>query len=211
MKHVQFQNYRGISDNESDYKTAQPKRLNPLKNPLPYMPKPICYKYNAASQRFPGPSPSYRIPLVITRQHMRRLVALVLILSHQLLLIRDIGGRRPHPVARHDTRERDPDPRRPVQPPRPAPARQLLDEPRRKVVAVQRQDVVRGAEELGGDVADSGVDLGLRGEGEAVDQLALEERAGWDLAGLGPVDARDAGAAVASIGVFFAVYDDAGV
>lgn len=175
------------------------------------MPKPICYKYNAAGQRFPGPSTRYRVPLVLTRQHMRRLVALVLVLPHQLLLVRDIGGRRPHPVARHDTRERNADPRRPVQPPGPAPARQLLDEPRREVVAVQRQDVVRGAEELGRDVADRGVDLGLRGEGEAVDQLALEERAGRDLAGLGPVDARDAGAAVASVGVFLAVYDDAGV
>lgn len=142
---------------------------------------------------------------------MRRLVALVLILTYQLLLVRHIRRRRPHPITRHDTRERNADPRRPIQPRRPAPSRQLFDQPRCEVVAVQREDVIRGAEELGGDVADRGVDFGLGGEGKAVDQLAFEDGAGGHLAGFGPVDAGDAGAAVASVGVFFAVYYDAGV
>lgn len=44
-----------------------------------------------------------------------------------------------------------------------------------------------------------------------MDQLAPEERAGGHLAGFGPVDTGDARAAVASVGIFFAVYDDAGV
>lgn len=79
------------------------------------------------------------------------------------------------------------------------------------MVAVFRQQVVGSPEKLFGRFADDGVDLGRRREREAVQELA-PEGAPWRLgAGRRPVDTRLASVCVATVGVFAAVDDDAGM
>lgn len=79
------------------------------------------------------------------------------------------------------------------------------------MVAVAGEQVIGGAEKLLGDVFENGVDLGLGGECETVENLAFEGAA-WRF-GLRarPVYAGQAGPVVSAVGVFPAVDDDARV
>lgn len=79
------------------------------------------------------------------------------------------------------------------------------------MVAVPRQKIVRGAQEFVGRSSQYGVDLFLRGESEAVQDLAFES-ATWRL-GLrfGPVHAGQPPSVMAAIGIFSTVDDDSGV
>ena len=147
-------------------------------------------------------------------QHPRslvRVINIVLVLLIQQLPVRRLEVRRLDPVARDDAGQSDTDARRAVEPRGAGPARQALAEVRGEVVAVLGQEVVGGPQELLASRAHDGVDLGLGGEREAVQDLALEGAPRRLEFRLGPVDARDAWALVPAVGVLFAVDDDARV
>ena len=147
--------------------------------------------------------PEHAGPLV----HVPQLVVVVV---EQLAVGRLVLGRL-DPVARHDAGKGDADAGSAVEPARAGAARQALAEVGGEVVAVLGQEVIGRAGEGVRGLAQDGVDLGGRGEAEAVQQLGLEGAARRLGLGLGPVDARDVGAVVAAVGVLAPIYDDARV
>lgn len=165
--------------------------------------------------------PRFRLPVTMccccSPQHPRALRIIIVVITiiitiilHQLarntLIIRRLD-----PIARHDAREGDADARGAVEPGGARAARQLLAQVRGEVVAVARQQVVGGALELVGAMAYDGVDLGLRGEREAMQQLRAEAATRGFRSRPRPVYACGSALVVAPICVFFSVDHDARV
>lgn len=140
---------------------------------------------------------------------MRVRIAIVLVLQQLALGGVEVG--RLDPVAGDDAGEGDADARGAVEPAGARAAGEALAEVAGEVVAVAGEDVVGGAVEVEGGAAHDGVDLGLRGEGEALQDLDAEGPARRLGAGLRPVHARHAAPVVPAVGVLLAVDHDAGV
>ena len=115
------------------------------------------------------------------------------------------------PVAGHDAGEGDADAGGAVEPGGAGPAGQFLAEVGGEVVAVAGEQVVGGAVELVGAVAHDGVDLGLRREGEAVQDLGPERPTRRFRARPRPVHTRHPAPVVPAICVLLPVDHDAGV
>lgn len=116
-----------------------------------------------------------------------------------------------YPVAGHHAGESNANAGRSIEPAGPWGARELVAEVRGKVVAVFCEEIVRGAEEVVRGIAERGVNFFLRGEGEAVEDLASKGAARGLCLGLCPVDTRHSAPVVAAVCVFATVDDDAGV
>lgn len=137
------------------------------------------------------------------------IIAIVLIAEQ--LAIGGLEVRGFDPVAGDDAGEGDADARRAVEPSRARAAGEALAEVAGEVVAVAREDVVGSAVEVEGGAADYGVDLGRRGEREALQDLGAEGPARRLGPRPRPVHARHAAPVVAAVGVLLAVDHDARV
>ena len=115
------------------------------------------------------------------------------------------------PVARDDAGKGDTDAGGAVEPGGAGPAGQLLAEVGGEVVAVAGEQVISGALELVGTVAHDGVDLGLRREGEALQDLGPEGSARRFRARPRPVYSRHPAPVVPAICVLLPVDHDARV
>ena len=120
-----------------------------------------------------------------------------------------IGGL--NPVAGYDAGEGDADAGGAVEPGGAGPAGQLLAEVGGEVVAVAGEQVISGALELVGTVAHDGVDLGLRREGEALQDLGPEGSARRFRARPRPVYSRHPAPVVPALCVLLPVDHDARV
>lgn len=135
----------------------------------------------------------------------------VLVLAFQQLALGRLEVRRLDPVPGHDARQGDADAGGAVEPARAGAAGELQAEVAGEVVAVLGEQVVGGALELVGGVADDGVDLGLRREREAVEDLGPKSAARGFRLRPRPVHARDAALVVPAVGIFLTVYDNSRV
>lgn len=129
----------------------------------------------------------------------------------QQLAVGGLEVRGVDPVAGHDAGEGDADAGGAVEPAGAGAAGEALAEEAGEVVAVAGEDVVGGAVEVGRGLADDVVDLGLRREGEALQDLGAERAPRRLRARLRPVHARHAAPVVAPVRVFLAVDHDARV